>query len=138
MNELNVNIKNSVHIFCKNMFEIIKNNHPDIRGIVVQLNHDKIYIGCNVNGSFRPIYFNPNETTNDINNAGLANYIHNNGKCIYDCKNEIDNTNLNRKLRSFNIFYKCNKKGVNSINICENKIGNVSIARCRLFNEFSL
>lgn len=132
MPNLKGDVKDAIGLYCKDIFSIIKEEKTKIRGIVIQLNNGNIFIGSNVRGSFSPIYYS--ELYDGKINERLHDYIMHNSKCIHDCKNEIDNRNPNRRLRSFNIFYKAD----GSINICENKIGNMGISRCRLFEQFSI
>jgi hypothetical protein len=134
--ELKQDLKYELGVFCKNAFDIIKVVYPKIRGIVVQLNGEDLLIGTNVSGSFGAKYYNskdPHQTS-----VELRDYVHTYSKCILDCKGEIGNSYPGSKLRSFNIFYKPNQKGLATLNVCKNRIGNRSMERCRLFNEFSV
>jgi len=130
MPDLKPELKFAIGTFCEEIFSILKARHPRIRGIVIQLKNGLISVGTNIKGSFSPIYYDQHHMID----SPLHDYIEKNGKCVHDCKVEIDNINPNRRLRSFNIFYKSNK----SVNICENRIGNLSMDRCRLFDQFTV
>ena len=59
MDNLSVNLKESINGFCEKEYEIIKNDHPQIRSIISQYNKDQLFIGSASCGLYKTLYYNP-------------------------------------------------------------------------------
>lgn len=132
--DLKQELKYTIGLFCKNVFDQVKQEFPKIRSIIIHYSNEQIYIGNCDRGRFKSLYYTPESEIKDNIFYKLDQLIKTTGQCISDCKIEIDNMYPNRKLRSYNIFYNSTGK----INICESKIGSVRIELSRLFNEFNI
>lgn len=128
---LNDELKNTLVDFCKNMSEFILKNHHGAKSIIVQLNENKIYIGSNIRGTFKSIYYSELNLPDDKN---FCDYIKQNKKIIFDIFEDIKKNNAGSKHRSYIIIYNTKK---NTINICTNSIGNKSIYDSRFYQEIN-
>ena len=130
MQDLTDELKDSIKKFSNDAFNLAHKNNTKIKTIVIQYNKNKIYIGKDHRGTFQASYYDPDLPNQDHDAEQLVN---NNKKVVDDCKDYIDDMYQGNKMTSFNIFY--SKNG--NINVCRNQIGNKSIEKSRLFNEFN-
>jgi len=128
LSEFNDNLKEPISELVTTVSDLVLKHYPRTRTVVLQYNNEKTYVGKNDNGRFKTYQLENGD------NIVLDEYMEEKYDLFIECKKEIDESNPNRKLRSFNIFFNIKSK---EINICRNRIGSVSMVNSRLFKPFT-
>jgi len=128
LSEFNDNLKEPISELVTTVSDLVLKHYPRTRTVVLQYNTEKTYVGKNDNGRFKTYQLENGD------NIVLDEYMEEKYDLFIECKKEIDESNPNRKLRSFNIFFNIKSK---EINICRNRIGSVSMVNSRLFKPFT-
>lgn len=147
MAELSDSLKSDVGEFMDDLSKIVQTFYPNKKTFVVQpwncyLNPRfdcglDIYVGGQIKGSFKAFIYSNQENDQSVIDSdcykNTLNFLENNAYKLAKLNREI--VEAKPRTRSFNIFFTFKKK---KIEICYNRIGNMSKKKCGIYKKFKI